>query len=491
MATKSRKHKSKRELEEAALAKQLRPVTRLLLNLTSDLDWGEKYDDSPHPCPMHVNTKETMRQFLERTNYVYPKRLSQKALIQHFQEKRTLYFTGSKGNQTLVYIDPDCHKSGTKEGAFQFLEYLKDKYFPNLYYEASTHGNGGSGYIIVDTPSCSEWDFNILLKQFDRFLKRVLATLQLHCNSCPQDNTTTFNVEDVEAKGAVPEVNWNPKYKGVVDSIKCGGLAKFPREMLTRADEFMNTTRLTADELQAMVDSVPEVPIPIEEGARPAVRGSVLGKHIDPEHIKCYLPLAKDFMDSYSDKVHRVGNQTKATAQDLAAVVAMVEFFTLNPNEDGSMPHARFKAMWDAMYECGDISRAWDNKRFAYLRNMLSDLGFIEWQDETYIPPPPQPKGGKVKGKAMCWHASEELMELLERCRENGPAQTITDEEAVVSINKGLCGRILSGKQILQIRKNMADKPIIRPKMVFAVVYKWFDDIDGLEQAMKRRKKAA
>ncbi len=212
----------------------MRPVTRLLLSLTSDLDWGEEFADSPDPRPVHVNRKDILTQFLEQTNFVYPKRLSQKALIQHFKGERTLYFTGGKGNQTIVYIDPDCHKSGTKEGAFQLLEYLKSKYFPNLYYEVSTHGNGGSGYIVVDTSTCDEWHFNILLKQFDKFLKRVLAALKLRCNSCPQDNTTTFDVEDIEAKGAIPEVNWNPKYKKVIDSIKCGGLAKYPREMLTQ-----------------------------------------------------------------------------------------------------------------------------------------------------------------------------------------------------------------------------------------------------------------
>ena len=134
------------------------------------------------------------------------------------------------------------------------------------------------------------------------------------------------------------------------------------------------------------------------------------------------------------------------------------------------------------MYKCGDLTRAWDNKRFAYLRNMLSDLGFIEWVDETYIP-----KGGK----AMCWHASEELLELLEKCRDNQAALTVTDEEAVVSINNGLLGRILCGKQLSAMKKHMAEEPIIRPKMVFAVVYNCFDDIEGLEQAMNRRKKAA
>ena len=39
-------------------------------------------------------------------------------------------------------IDVDCHACGTLEGATQFAEYLKRNYFPNLYIETSTHGNG-------------------------------------------------------------------------------------------------------------------------------------------------------------------------------------------------------------------------------------------------------------------------------------------------------------------------------------------------------------
>ena len=44
-------------------------------------------------------------------------------------------------------LDIDCHKSGSPEGARQFAEYLKKKFFPNLYYETSTNGNGIHGYI--------------------------------------------------------------------------------------------------------------------------------------------------------------------------------------------------------------------------------------------------------------------------------------------------------------------------------------------------------
>ncbi len=213
-------------------SESLRPLTRFLLQITDDLDFGEKYEGKP----LHSNRKELLLRYLQGRCYlIYPRKLTQKALRQHFRNERTLYFTGSRGDFSLVYIDPDCHNSGTKEGAFQFLEHLKAKYFPNLYYEASTHGNGGSGYIIVDRSTCSDGDFNGLLKQLDKFLKRVLKT-------------TSFDVEDVEVKGTCPEITWSPENKRYVENIKCGGLAKFPREMITRGEEFMATTRLTTNQ---------------------------------------------------------------------------------------------------------------------------------------------------------------------------------------------------------------------------------------------------
>ncbi len=53
-------------------------------------------------------------------------------------------------DETLLMLDIDCHASGTLEGATQFAEHLKQHFFPNLYYETSTHGNGIQGFVVVD-----------------------------------------------------------------------------------------------------------------------------------------------------------------------------------------------------------------------------------------------------------------------------------------------------------------------------------------------------
>ncbi len=470
MEKKRRKQKTVRDQEDALLAKQLRPLTRLLLQITDDLDWGEKYDTAP----MHANRKEMMLRYLQGLCYVlYPKKLTQKALRQHFRGERTLYFTGSRGDLSLVYIDPDCHNSGSKEGAFQFLEFLKVKYFPNLYYEASTHGNGGSGYIIVDRSTCSDKDFNGLLKQLDKFLKRVLAT-------------TTYDVEDIEVKGTCPEITWSAENKHWVEKIKCGGLAKFPREMITRADEFMATTRLTTDELQAIVDSpLPEeelpTPAPTEEEIVHKSVGSVRTKQIDVNRIRWYLPLAEQLMGRTP---HQVGNQIVANVKDCAIFLTLLEFFTLNPNADGSLPQKRFMELWQAMYECGDISRAWDNKRFAYLRNLLSDKGCIHWINNKYEP---------NWGRAMRWHASAELMSKLLELRQRSEEMSQSGQKDANNTDNTMalvCS--LGGRSFSCLDHQMAGRPKIRPQMVSHVFRIWgFEDNETLKQAIEKRKKAA
>ena len=93
-------------------------------------------------------------------------------------------------------IDIDCHKSGTPEGARQFAEYLRLHFFPNLYFETSTNGNGIHGYLIVDKWEWSAADYNATLKLVELWLKRVLAS-------------TSFDVETVELKGRCPVVKWD------------------------------------------------------------------------------------------------------------------------------------------------------------------------------------------------------------------------------------------------------------------------------------------
>ncbi len=95
-----------------------------------------------------------------------------------------------------------------------------------------------------------------------------------------------------------------------------------------------------------------------------------------------------------------------------------LEFFTHNMNLDGSLPTARFKTLWEAMLEKKEIDRGWDYKRFAAMRNYLSSLNLLEWEDERYSP------GLGQKGQAAKWRASEKLLQMLQEVKKEEEIDT-------------------------------------------------------------------
>jgi hypothetical protein len=292
-------------------------------------------------------------------------------------------------------LDIDCHESGSLEGAKRFAEYLKRCYFPNLYYETSTNGNGIHGYLIVDIWNWSAFDYNQVLKDAEKWLKRVLAT-------------TDFDVETVELKGRCPVVVWGEDYERQVKHFTMGGLAKMPRDA-KRLAEWKATTRMTAHDLRKLPELYPvEATVEVKQSVKKqASAASVQGSLIDKERFQKYLPLAQRFLSA--PELISAKSRVFVTAQDVAIFLVLLEFFGANPNEDGSMPYKRFAGMWDKLYQDGDVNRCFDNKKFAWIRNRVSEKGGIDWIDMTYS------VGFRdVKGQAAKWKASAELLALME-----------------------------------------------------------------------------
>ena len=98
--------------------KELRAAAKWLMLLTNDVDWGLKvWDDGEQKkVPKHANRKQVVQSFLQRVPGAYPRRLTQKLLIKHFLGEQTVYFTGARGDWTILMLDIDCHRKGTPEG---------------------------------------------------------------------------------------------------------------------------------------------------------------------------------------------------------------------------------------------------------------------------------------------------------------------------------------------------------------------------------------
>ena len=215
---------------------------------------------------------------------------------------------------------------------------------------------------------------------------------------------TPFDVEDVELKGTPMVVSWGGR-RGEVSNVTYGFLAKMPRDW-KRSAEWESTTCMTVHELRALPEhlAVPEPPVAeVEEGTcKPVVvKGSVPGKKVDPDDIRGLEGLAKICLGWGA---WMKGSRAVVVPEDVQAALAILHACTRDMNADGSLPLLRVKAIWDRAFQAGDTARAFSFHRFQAIRDMLSDLGLLEWEDRTYR-----------FGHACKWRASEKLMGQIEK----------------------------------------------------------------------------
>jgi hypothetical protein len=285
-------------------------------------------------------------------------------------------------------IDIDCHNgTGSLSGATDFAEYLRH-WLPNLYYEVSTSGTGIHGYLFLNKEGCGGQWINTVARHFQNWLRVLLSEFK-------------FNVSGIEVKGTSPEV---ARMADGRISFKCGQLAKLPRQMLNRFDEFKGTPVVSGDEIMRL--PVPEKAPPAESSLGPIFSDQDLAR-LDSVHFLA----AKKLLNSPS--LPTPTGRVRIVREDVATFLFLLEWFSKNPNSDGTMPMARFQACWNLLAVNGNVKRHFDAKRFAAIRNWLDHLSLLVWDNDHFYPGFMSASGKYVRGQACKWKASEELMDWL------------------------------------------------------------------------------
>ena len=240
-------------------------MAKWLLAHIHDLNWGQRgvytdYDTAEYEqklVPLPASKKETVENFIRRERFWYPKRLTQKLIFRHLLavpvehhvnrevvvKPETLYFTAKSSRRkqqcvTLLPIDIDNHKSGSLAEAMAFAQTLKERFFPGLYYEPSTNGEGVHPFLLIDKTGVSDAEYNwVLLREFEPWLRQWLSYLQ-------------FDVELVEVKGTAPVAHYDETGSMLLE-FTFGLLAKLPRDW-RRFDKFQQTTRLAVAQLRTL-----------------------------------------------------------------------------------------------------------------------------------------------------------------------------------------------------------------------------------------------
>lgn len=383
--------------------KKFRKVCTWLKKHISHLDYGYKWRGSP----IHCNTnEETIAFLLHQRKWLGG--ITREKFAKHFTGQETFYFTGCRSGYSLVMVDIDCHKRGTLKGAKSLGTDLL-QYFPNLYTEVSTNGNGVHGYFLVEVKSNTNVELKRLEDALDTWLLRH-----------PHD------VEMVEIKGLAPTLTIENRR---LVNYKAGTLAKVPREAVEHFEELTATTSLTLAQLGGVIEQIeadcgkssdvvlPELPPKMEIIAKPAkprqtkaAVGSITGKHINTDRLENYEWFAEQLL---GDQEIKTTGKHKVTITDIAICLMILRFCSRNMNVDGSLPTKRVKAFWDALYSSGEVPRMWNAKRYAAIRNWLSATGKIDWQDETY-----RLGCGEDKGQAAKWRFNDQFLAELEGIEE-------------------------------------------------------------------------
>ena len=107
-----------------------------------------------------------------------------------------------------------------------------------------------------------------------------------------------------------------------------------------------------------------------------------------------YLNVAATLLGTHTLKTT---GRTVVTAEDVAIFLACLKFFTGRMNADGTLPVRRFEGLWSALYEAGDVGRAFDCHRFKAIRDYLSGLGLLDWEDRTFVAPTKDHDGNRFR----------------------------------------------------------------------------------------------
>lgn len=370
------------------------PLIGFLRDRISRLNYGIKVPDlGVRP---ELNQKRLIARYNERRFGVA---LKNDQFLDHFASRQTYYFWAdhtASSPEILVMIDADAgkdHGGGTTKECWRFMELVREKLFPGLYLEPSTHGEGVHGYLVLQKLGIRADLVRLGLKNLDRYLKKLAASVGA-------------DIACVEVKGLPPSVTYDDK--GNITAITFGQFAKLPRGRgVLDTCKVPNNDLALLDPDEIKVEPQPEKPVVKKVGShRPlgsfdsrVVRQETLDKL--PELEKLSSSLLRQWIGTDSFKADR----WTVTATDLAQFFALM--LSIKPKSDDSLPVRAVGRLWEEVYLAGDFARPWNHHRFKAIRDLLSRHGHIDWVDFRfqYVP--------ERKGRCSRWRISDELRNAL------------------------------------------------------------------------------
>ncbi len=232
----------------------------------SKLSWKAKLQYA-RDC---VRARRTMRS--EDVIGYKPHPATDARILKHLRGQLTLYYVCEPNSRLKVLLLDIDDKDGSKGDALPMARHLIQHYFPGAYLEVSTHGKGAHVYVLFSDEYCDRAKLADVCSALIPRLRPLLAKAGFKSDL---DLVKGLPLEEV-CHGDWTEI------------VKGGVPAKFPRDLLTRNQEFISAPRLTLEQLDQIARlAEPAVEIDLDSPAasdyrvatlRANRRVSILGK---------------------------------------------------------------------------------------------------------------------------------------------------------------------------------------------------------------------
>jgi hypothetical protein len=168
-----------------------------------------------------------------------------------------------------------------------------------------------------------------------------------------------------------------------------------------------------------------------------------------PTIEEAFFPIADSLLALHGETLQKPSGRDVITTVDLAAMLFCLYQCSVNAYDNGALPVGRIRRCWNALRDAGIIERTFKPNKVKVIRDWLSDLGVIDWQDNSYwFFDSGHTKHGR--GRAMKWGLTAEFIAEI--------------DAAIAGLSSDTIGYVvLHGIRYLQIKSILLDAPIIRP----------------------------
>lgn len=372
------------------------------------------WDDIAAGSPKFRNwSRLKIERVLRKTNgFAARGGVSQKSVVAWENGKVNLKVTASlstKADETILYFDFDTHKRGKRADVRKLYFRLKAK-IPELgpLYQ---NDRGGGAWLRIstrtsDSPHCpEEFVFDPKLgkrravgsprgRAWNAMVKRI------HEWARSELVASGLDVEAVEVHGRVLVAEDFVPVDG-----SCPGLMKPPPSMKFVGNEVVKWADLAAR------DFTPTVVVKNQTVACGSNRYRAV---LDGRAIAGVIGLANSLDRLMPDRPTRTVSGRKISDHQFAEIAAILVHVEVQ--KDGSNPHVVHKNQIVALRERKVLNYAWTFEAYKAIRDYFSAKGWVDWEDNTYMPGIRNEKGEMLtRGQAMKWQVGQELREVVVR----------------------------------------------------------------------------